>query len=526
MDNLENAIRAQLEIMGAESVEEAIKKVEELGKALNRTDAEIEESTRSLRYYAEIMKGATAAEDAAVQKLIEETRVRSFYNEALVESSRSQEALKTVATSTASATGDVGRGILQLSYGVQDFTSVLTGGGGFVRALSSVQNNLPVLLSGLGVGAGLAGTISLVSVGFAAAIPIIQSFTGATSEAAEASKKLADEAAKMKDAISPEKDQTKQLVDSLTKGRAETIGKGIEQELYQRAYSQALAAEQEQLDKFGVITNFASDYIDRGPDGKFTGRWGQQVQDEANRLLTRLATDPSARATVREFAARSPGNFPRGFADELRDAEPDAQRAAREADAADEATEAERLARKEQRFANAKEDNARRKRVESALDARTKADVDAMDTAEREVDRLNDQGRRNEDAWRREQESEATKARHAKEQSDKAAARAADPSNQLRAQEDVFQDRIAAEAMRQGQAYGANPQQMSEAARAAATQLPYTGGDIVAAVQFTYQAMAQRLAERDREIAAQIYGLADDLGDLWPRLPTQLRRAR
>lgn len=91
---------------------------------------------------------------------------------------------------TTTAHNKMGRGVLQASYAVQDFTSVLQGGGGLSRALGSVQNNIPVLLSGLGVGAGLAGTISLVSVGLGAAIPLISKFAGELGLAA----KPADEA--------------------------------------------------------------------------------------------------------------------------------------------------------------------------------------------------------------------------------------------------------------------------------------------------------------------------------------------
>lgn len=60
--------------------------------------------------------------------------------------------------------GDLGRGMLQASFMVQDFTSVM-GDGGLVRAFGSVQNNIPILLTGLGMGAGLAGAVSVVSIG-------------------------------------------------------------------------------------------------------------------------------------------------------------------------------------------------------------------------------------------------------------------------------------------------------------------------------------------------------------------------
>ena len=75
----------------------------------------------------------------------------------------------TATVSTARLTGAVGkdglgRGILQTSFAVQDFTSQL-GTRGLAGALAAVQNNIPVILTGLGLGAGLAGIVSVVSVG-------------------------------------------------------------------------------------------------------------------------------------------------------------------------------------------------------------------------------------------------------------------------------------------------------------------------------------------------------------------------
>lgn len=60
--------------------------------------------------------------------------------------------------------GSFGSGMLQASYAIQDFTSVL-GDGGLGRAIGSIQNNIPGLLTSLGVGVGLAGAVSVVSVG-------------------------------------------------------------------------------------------------------------------------------------------------------------------------------------------------------------------------------------------------------------------------------------------------------------------------------------------------------------------------
>lgn len=72
--------------------------------------------------------------------------------------------LKGQAEQTAQAHTQLGQGALSASYAFQDLTSVLAGGGGFARALSSVQNNIPALLMSLGATGGLAGIVSIASV--------------------------------------------------------------------------------------------------------------------------------------------------------------------------------------------------------------------------------------------------------------------------------------------------------------------------------------------------------------------------
>lgn len=66
--------------------------------------------------------------------------------------------------------GVSGQGVMGLSFAVQDFMSA---NGDLVQGLYRIQNNIPVLLAQLGVGAGLAGTISLVSLGIGALLPKI-----------------------------------------------------------------------------------------------------------------------------------------------------------------------------------------------------------------------------------------------------------------------------------------------------------------------------------------------------------------
>lgn len=75
--------------------------------------------------------------------------------------------------------GAGGQGILGASYAMQDFISVLTGGGGLGRALGSITNNIPALLTGLGAGAGLTGIISGLFTLMVAGVPAIEKWWGA-----------------------------------------------------------------------------------------------------------------------------------------------------------------------------------------------------------------------------------------------------------------------------------------------------------------------------------------------------------
>jgi hypothetical protein len=79
---------------------------------------------------------------------------------------------------TAGNSGEFGRGMLQASYAVQDFTSVL-GTQGLGRAIGSVQNNIPLLLASLGAGPGLAGILSVVSIGVGMLVDNWGKLTGA-----------------------------------------------------------------------------------------------------------------------------------------------------------------------------------------------------------------------------------------------------------------------------------------------------------------------------------------------------------
>lgn len=97
--------------------------------------------------------------------------------------------------------GISGQGVMGLSFAVQDFMSA---NGDFLQGLYRIQNNIPVLLNQLGMGAGLAGTISLVSLGIGLLLPHI----------AELAKKFSDMVAPtedLRDKLDQLKDKAKEL---------------------------------------------------------------------------------------------------------------------------------------------------------------------------------------------------------------------------------------------------------------------------------------------------------------------------
>jgi len=83
--------------------------------------------------------------------------------------------------------GAGGRGILGASYAFQDFTSQIQNG--FLPALASIQNNIPQILMGLGMGSGMAGIISAGAVGLGVLATAFKgAFGGETKEAIEEAK--------------------------------------------------------------------------------------------------------------------------------------------------------------------------------------------------------------------------------------------------------------------------------------------------------------------------------------------------
>jgi hypothetical protein len=212
------------------------------------------------------------------------------------------------------STASFGRGLLQTSYAVQDFTSQL-GTRGLVGALGAVQNNIPVILTGLGLGAGLAGVVSIVSVGLGMALPLLDKFSEGQTKAAEATKKHAEAAAKLKEGLTSEQDEIKAKVDAYTKDHGKTVTQAVEA-AYSAEYRNSNVSDKDLAASLAtlpvVVGETANEQVERGRAAARQSR----AQADANRLLATLDVDPASRQEAARLA-RTHAGFPAGFTDAM-----------------------------------------------------------------------------------------------------------------------------------------------------------------------------------------------------------------
>jgi hypothetical protein len=418
--------------------------------------------------------------------------------------------VQTAVTTTATANGEMGRTVLQASYAFQDFTSVLTGGGGFARALGSVQNNIPIILAGLGVGSGLAGVISVLSVGIAAAVPLLFDFAKGEDAAAKATKEHADEADRLNKILSSSQEQTSADVMSYLKEHAPgTVRQGIQAELTRRARQQGLEGEQEQMRDSGVISEFAEDFVKRVTP---------QIQAKTNTLFGTLASDPSSRAFTAQLARAAPGNFPAGFAEAM---EASGRGEAIGSARAQKDAAAERQGEEEVKKGQDKQQDAIRKRIEE----RAKLAKDQADKESRLTETLNTEGMRGQQAGEAQRAKDSAEALQANMLGAReAAARAqraaidAQPENVLRRQQEQLRSAVTREAMDAAGRMGANPDEIGQVVRQAIQDLPAAGGSIKDAVQIAIFQVWQKIQADMAQQAAEIAGIPAQMQGQRPTL--------
>jgi hypothetical protein len=202
-----------------------------------------------------------------------------------------------------SGRGIGGGGILQASYAVQDFTSVLAGGQGLDRALSSVQNNIPGILMSLGASGGLAGVVSLVAVGIGALIPVVGKLwksleSDAPEMAAERLKALQEQIKRTHEAFkklaetpdSPEQESAEQARDFFAeRPNAEAAKEAITRGMGKKSTDEALkaAGTRDEWGKLGPSAEMSDETIEsRARDSVIQfGQTREQATAEHRELL-------------------------------------------------------------------------------------------------------------------------------------------------------------------------------------------------------------------------------------------------
>jgi hypothetical protein len=327
--------------------------------------------------------------------------------------------------------GNPGQGMLGLSYAIQDFTSQL-GTRGLVGALGAVQNNIPGILMSLGTSAGLTGVISVLSVGLGAAIPLLQKAFGAELEenidrGKEKLKEFEAQVRKVHDAVlqmmqkptTVEEESAASIKAVLeTRPNAEMAVKGVAANLTKGEVEAGMTAEEkttftaneakwltdEQIDALAVqkATTIDARGNVRKPSNAAIAVYRSELrrQRDAARVMDlsirqRLAEQmvqgttvagpagDQARRRLTQIAA-IPGAMPAGLASELAGSSVEALEASDREDAAHVERLAERHAAIERRTAN------RRRRA----------------AHNKEVDALNEAGKANEAAGKKQQEEE------------------------------------------------------------------------------------------------------------------------
>jgi hypothetical protein len=284
----------------------------------------------------------------------------------------------------AGQSGSGGRGLLGASYAFQDFASVLTGGGGLARAMGAITNNFDQLAQAAGASVATAAKLSFAFTGFTALLPIVipmvkdlwDAFAGgdgkgpepvikALDAVEERLKRIRAEAEAMMKAMTSEEEETAKNFREFLGKQESGMGQKVVGGLAQAIGASGRGAQMNEAERAATSDDTieaAVDAVQRATPRPLTDAEKDQVRararqaqqaardaaqkriNEANveaagRLFGAAPTERGARDTMRALGTQFPGAFPKGFAGQMGELEPDAMRAAEQADAAAEARE-------------------------------------------------------------------------------------------------------------------------------------------------------------------------------------------
>jgi hypothetical protein len=277
--------------------------------------------------------------------------------------------------------GKGGQGLLGASYAFQDFTSVMSGGGGLARALGSITNNFTGLASAAGASVETAAKLSFGFTAFTALLPIVipmfkdmwdamagggegpEPVIKAMDAVEERLKRIRAEAEAMMKAMTSEEEETARNFREFLGKQESGMGRHVVGGLAQALAASGRGAQMNEAERAATSDDAIEAAVDatqratprplsdaekdqiraRGRQAQQAARDAAQKRineanvDAAGKIFGAAPTERGARDTMRAMGAQFPGAFPKGFAGQMGELEPEAMRAQDRADAEAEA---------------------------------------------------------------------------------------------------------------------------------------------------------------------------------------------
>jgi archaellum component FlaC len=485
-----------------ENVERIIGKLQ----SLKTTGQQLEQAYEVVGDSFQVMESKVeTASDAAVRALVEQTTAQKNLAMALEDTAVATQTTVVSAGGlgqTMSKEGNLGRGVLQASFAFQDFTSQMDQG--FARAAASVQNNIPIILSSLGAGAGMAGVISVVTVGLGLLAQNWDKVMGAFGQAAK------DQIPRLGEGLDGLKDSLKEIDDQIEKLEKQAKGGGLN------------LFDEEKLQK---LRGLKTEGQQRTEDEKLVGSVGgldtKQVKAIASAVREALAETGGGEAAARTLAMNTGMSGQEAtaiVAGAMRGNGADLQTLLAQNPTLAEAWNVLSPQAKE-----------RAKQAQKALEDEQKFQTDRMKQIQHTEETLTGEGAANEVDWRRgmqrEKDEDARTAQQvavATRQADAEAKRKADkaahdalPENVL-ARQRQEEERAAIRAVQnvnQQQGLGMDANTISSVARDALNRLPQTGGDGAQAVIEAIQAAFMRGRQNQQQFNQRLNTFSESFGN-------------
>jgi hypothetical protein len=544
--NLEQAIKVQLAILGVDDVNAAIKALEDMGKAANSSEEEIEQATRVLKLYEQAYRDVGTAEATAADEALELARsqaiLRDIVTEAQQELEKQADALKAVAGEEAAGTGFAG--MSSNIFKAERAFGALTGAtGGLARAGPMMES----LLLTVGGPAGL-GT-AVIALAFAAerlapGLEKIANQVFGLGEAAEHMKKLAEETERTVDAANKlamtkpflQRESQQQIEQMRTEFGGEAIKGGLEIAVGLRDPMMGLTEEELKQYKAGFVkpTEPAMpEYVKESRRQEFMARpevverMKKAREARAAQIFTELPTSRAAQGEIQAIAQTYPGLLPKEFAQAIAQSTPEAIARGKQEELEIEEQDPDQQYMIRQQAARAEHNRqlgiqrdmaAKRKRVEHALakatDESVKAELDEEGLAEHEA--------------RKKAQDEKTAARLAQKEA-RDHARATDPRHIWAERQHEREAQALEAASGVAQAYGYDPSMMPSQIQAAsrmAAQVP--GPDLVANADMAFRHIAMTMMKQNMQMSNMndmFSGWGYQFGSMMPSDNTPMKRS-